>query len=503
MTRGEKVCKFIETYCKVPEGAHVGQPMVLLEFQRKFILDIYDNPAGTSRAYLSIARKNGKSATIAALVLAHLIGPVATLNSQIISGAQSRDQAAIIYKLAEKMVNLNPELRKLVRSVPSAKMLIGLPMNVEFRSIAAEAKTAHGLSPVVAILDETGQVQGPRDEFIEAIETSQGAHRSPLLIAISTQAATDADMFSLWLDDARQSSDPRIVAHVYSAPEGCELMDRDAWAAANPALGKFRSEQDMADFAERALRLPSAENSFRWLFLNQRIEANAPFISRSVWQRCAAEPLPIDDVPVYAGLDLSATNDLTALVMIGKIDGVWQVHPRFWLPADGLHEKARADRVPYDLWFDQGHLLAAPGKSVDYEYVAQHLRELFEQYDIVKLAFDRWGFKHLLPWLLKAGFDEQDIAAQFVEFGQGVQSMSPALRELEAEILNGRLAHGGHPVLTMCAANAVVRLDPAGNRKLDKSKSRSRIDGMVALTMAMGAAAADAEPDIDIMAMVA
>jgi len=502
MTRGEKVCKFIEIYCRVPEGAHVGQPMVLLEFQRRFILDIYDNPAGTSRAYLSIARKNGKSATIAALVLAHLVGPEAKLNSQIISGAQSRDQAAIIYKLAEKMVNLSAELRKLVRSVPSSKMLIGLPLNVEFRSIAAESRTAAGLSPVVAILDEIGQVSGPRDEFIEQIETSQGAHGSPLLIAISTQAATDADLFSLWLDDARQSHDKRIVAHVHSAPEGCDLMDCEAWRAANPALGAFRSEQDMADFAERASRLPSSENSFRWLFLNQRIEASAPFISRSVWQACGAPVEPIDDVPVYAGLDLSATNDLTALVLIGQVDGVWQVHPTFWLPADGLREKARQDRVPYDLWHDQGYLLAAPGKSVDYEYVAQYLRGLFDRYDIRKVAFDRWGFRHLQPWLLKAGFSEAEISEHFLEFGQGMQSMSPALRELEGEILNGRLAHANHPVLTMCMANAVVKSDPAGNRKLDKEKSRSRIDGAVALCMAVGAAPT-ADPLLDVMAMVA
>jgi len=503
MTRGEKVIAFVQKYCFVPEGAHVGKPMVLLEFQRRFIIDIYDNPAGTSRAYLSIARKNGKSATIAALALAHLVGPEAKLNSQIISGAQSRDQAGIIYKLAEKMVNLNPELRKIVRSVPSSKMLVGLPMNVEFRSISAEAKTAHGLSPVVAILDEVGQVSGPRDEFVEAIETSQGAHDGKaLLIAISTQAATDQDLFSQWLDDARQSHDPRIVAHVHSAPEGCELLDREAWKAANPALGAFRSEQDMADFAERAARLPSAENSYRWLFLNQRIEASSPFISRAVWQACGAPALPIDDVPVYGGLDLSATNDLTALVLIGNVGGVWQVHPFFWLPEDGLREKARVDRTPYDLWHDQGYLMAAPGKSVDYEYVAGILRGLFEKYDIRKVAFDRWGFRHLQPWLLKAGFSEAEIAEHFLEFGQGMQSMSPALRELEGEILNGRIAHANHPVLTMCMANAVVQTDPAGNRKLNKEKSRSRIDGAVALTMAVGAAPTS-DPLIDVMAMVA
>jgi len=502
MTRGEKVCKFIEVYCKVPEGAHVGKPMVLLEFQRKFILDIYDNPAGTSRAYLSIARKNGKSALIAAISLANLVGPEAKLNSQIISGAQSRDQAGIIYKLAEKMVNLNPELRKIVRSVPSSKMLVGLPMNVEFRSIAAESRTAAGLSPVVAILDEVGQVSGPRDEFIEQIETSQGAHDGKaLLIAISTQAATDADLFSQWLDDARQSHDPRIVAHVHAAPEGCELMDREAWKAANPALGAFRSEQDMADFAERAARLPSAENSYRWLFLNQRIEASSPFISRAVWQACGAEVLPIHDVPVYAGLDLSATNDLTALVLIGNVGGVWQVHPFFWLPEDGLREKARADRTPYDLWHQQNFILAAPGKSVDYEYVANFLRGLADRYDIRKIAFDRWGFRHLEPWLLKAGFSEDEIAERFDQFGQGMQSMSPALRELEGEILNGRIAHGNHPVLTMCMANAVVQTDPAGNRKLNKEKSRSRIDGAVALCMAMGVAP-NAAMDVNVETLI-
>jgi phage terminase large subunit-like protein len=184
---------------------------------------------------------------------------------------------------------------------------------------------------------------------------------------------------------------------------------------------------------------------------------------------------PIEGVPVYGGLDLSAVNDLTALVLTGRVDGIWQVHPTFWLPAEGLREKAAKDRVPYDVWRDQGHLLAAPGKSVDYEYVAEYLRGLFDRLDVRKIAFDRWGFKHLKPWLLKAGFSEQQIEgddAVFEEFGQGFQSMSPALRDLEGEILNGRLAHGAHPVLTMCAANAVVQTDPAGNRKLAKHQER-------------------------------
>ena len=136
MTRGEKVCAFIEQYCLIPEGAQVGQPIKLMKFQKQFILDVYDNPHGTSRAYLSVARKNGKSALIAAVVLAHLVGPEAKQNSQIISGARSRDQASLVFKLAEKMIRLSPELSKIVRIVPSQKMLIGLICNVEYKAIA-------------------------------------------------------------------------------------------------------------------------------------------------------------------------------------------------------------------------------------------------------------------------------------------------------------------------------------------------------------------------------
>lgn len=494
MTRGERVIAFIERYCRVPEGRHVGKPLRLMEFQKRFIREVYDNPNGTSRAYLSIGRKNGKSALIACLALAHLVGPEARQNSQIISGALSREQAALVFRLMQKMIGLDETLRRkdVTRIVPSQKQIIGIRLNVEYKAISAEAGTAHGLSPVLAILDETGQVKGQHSDFIEAITTSQGAHENPLLVAISTQAATDNDLFSRWLDDAENSEDPRIVSHVYSAPQDCDLSDREAWRAANPAMGEFRSITDLEDLAARAERLPSEENSFRWLYLNQRIEATAPFIGRKVWQECGTHPAPLDDgAIVFGGLDLSQVSDLTALVLVSPVDGVWQVHPTFWLPEAGLREKAKADRVPYDVWAKNGSLTPTPGPVVDYGYVAAHLFDLSQRLDLRKIAFDRWNFAHLKPRLIEAGFRDDQLDgdnAIFVPMGQGFQSMSPALRDLESAILTQRVAHGDHPVLSMCAANAVVQMDPAGNRKLAKHKSRGRIDGMVALAMAMSVA---------------
>ena len=487
MTRAARIITFIEGFCVTPEGADVGKPLVLAEFQKDFIRDVYDNPAGTRRAILSIARKNGKSALIAGLLLAHLVGPEAKQNSQIVSGAMSRDQAALVFNLASKMVQASPKLSRLVRIVPSGKRLIGLPMNVEFRALAAEGKTAHGLSPVLAILDEVGQVRGPQSDFVDAITTSQGAHENPLLIAISTQAATDADLLSLWIDDAATSNDPKIVCRVYAAPEGCELTDTEAWRAANPALGLFRSESDLREQLTQAQRMPSMENTARNLLLNQRVSTDSPFVSPDVWKACSGPVEPLDG-PVFAGLDLSARTDLTALVLVGKVGDVWHVRPYFWTPEQGLHDRAKRDRVPYDLWVKQGHLRTTPGATVDYEHVAAGMLEIMADLDVRAIAYDRWRIDLLRKELGDLGAD-----LPLIEWGQGFKDMAPALDALEAELLNGRVAHGNHPVLSMCAANACVTKDPTGARKLDKSRTTGRIDGMQALAMAMGAAVTNEE----------
>lgn len=480
MTRGERVCAFIERFCRVPEGSQVGKPIKLADFQRRFILAVYDNPAGTRRAYLAIARKNGKSALIACLLLAHLVGPEARQNSQLVSGARSRDQAALVFALASKMVQLSPELSKLVRIVPSGKRLIGLTMNTEFKALAADGTTAHGLSPVLAILDEVGQVKGPQDDFIDAITTAQGAHDEPLLIAISTQAPTDADLFSIWLDDAERSEDPAIVSHVYAAPEGCDLDDTEAWKSANPALGLFRSLRDVEEQAAQAKRMPSSENTFRVLTLNQRVNMVSAFVSPGVWKAGNGTPGDLDGL-VFGGLDLSATTDLTALVLTCRRDGVLQIVPHFWMPQDMVAEATRRDRAPYDVWVRQGLMRTTPGKVIDYDFVARDIGEICAGLNVGKIAFDRWRMDRM-----KAALERMGIDLPLEPFGQGFVSMAPALDALEADLLGERVRHGAHPVLAMCAANAVAVKDPAGNRKLDKSKATGRIDGMVALAMAEG-----------------
>lgn len=486
-TRGERVCAFIERYCRVPEGSKVGQPFLLEDFQRKFIIEVYDNPYVTRNAYLSIAKKNGKTGLVAALLLAHIAGPEARSNTQVVSGAQSRDQASLVFALAEKIIGLSPDLSLVTRIVPSTKRIYGLSKNVEYRALSAEAKNTHGISPWLAILDEVGQVEGPVDPFVTAVITSQGAYENPLLVAISTQAAKPDDLFSTWLD---APDHPKTVKHVYTAPEECELDDRRAWAAANPALGKFKSMSDLEAMATQAMLIPANEADFRNFSLNQRVQKNSPFVSRRVWEENGALPRPLDRCRVWGGLDLASVNDLCALVLVGE-DG--DIEPHFWLPKVGIAEKSKKERVPYDMWAKDGLLHLTPGRAIEFEHVAEFLRGVFDRCDVQAFGFDRALMRFLKPWLKKAGFtgcDEETAPegsefAKFVEFGQGTLSMTPALREMEVRLLSKWFRHGMHPVLTMCAANATTTGD-SGARKFEKTKARGRIDGMTALANAVG-----------------
>jgi phage terminase large subunit-like protein len=492
--------------CFVPEGRLVGKPIKLAPFQREFLEAIYNNPAGTRRAILSMGRKNAKTTISACLLLNHLCGPSAhdRPNSQLYSAAQSRDQAALLFSLAAKMIRLNPELARAVRIQETAKSLICGELGAHYRALSAEATTAMGLSPQFTVHDELGRVRGPRSPLYEALETATAAVEAPLSIVISTQAASDEDLLSILLDDAVAGHDPQTVVKLYAAPPENDAFSEEAIRAANPGFDYFMNKAEVLSMAATARRMPAREMEYRNLVLNQRVDTSSPFLSVDVWKACGGPPGDLTGCRVFAGLDLSTTTDLTALVLAGceALTEVWHILPFFFLPEEGIAERARSDRVSYDVWVEQGYIELTPGTTVSYEFLAQRLLELIDDYNIKKIAFDRYNFSHLKPWLLQAGFSEAAITEKFLEFGQGYKSMSPALRDFESLLFERKLRHGNHPVLTMCIANSTVTSDPAGNRKLDKKRARGRIDGAVALVMAMGCAPASMTKTIDVRALI-
>ena len=479
-TRGERNADWIERYCRVPEGKLIGQKVKLSAKQRRWLKRIYDTPTRTF--ILSMGRKNAKTTFSGFLLLLHLCGPEAVPNGQLFSAAQSREQASILFNLSAKIVRMSPDLSETVSIRDTAKQLFCPDLGTLYRALSAEASTAYGLSPTFTVHDELGQVKGPRSDLYDALESASAAHDNPLSVVISTQAPTDADLLSVLIDDALTGADPMVKVELYTTPVDDDPFTEESIRKANPHYDEFMNRAEVRRQADKAKRIPSNEASYRNLILNQRVEARSPFVVRSVWMENGGEPCEPETLGIYAGLDLSSVSDLTALVGVSELG---DVYPTFWLPEEGLAEKSKADRVPYDTWAEQGFLETTPGRSIEYAFVAKHLRTFFDTYNVKQVAFDRYNMKFLRPWLIEENFTEEELE-RFVEFGQGFVSMSPAIRELESKLLSKKLRHGNHPVLAMCAANAVVVNDPAGNRKFTKQKATGRIDGMVALAMAVG-----------------
>ena len=500
MSRAHRNITWIERFLKVPDGPKRGQPFILSIWQKEIMYEIYDNEVATRQAILSFARKNGKSAFASALLLLHLLGPEARPGSQLYSAARSRDQAALIFGYASKMVRQTPALAKNVRLVPSKKEIRCPDLDAVFRSLSSDATTAFGLNPAFVIHDELGQVKGPQDDLYDSIETAMAAQDAPLSVVISTQAATDDDLLSVLIDDAKSSNDPSTICAVYSADDVADPFTLDGLEAANPGMHEFMSATELNRQMEKAIRLPSAKVSFQNLHLNMRVSTDMDFVTREEWMGCKGELPPLEEMEhLHAGLDLSRSRDLTAFVIIGYLEGKFYVYPTFWLPREGLQERSESLRVPYMMWREKGFLQATPGTLIDPRYAADHIWDVYNTGMLRKVAYDSWGYPSFItplinsgfpPWLVDPGEAEKDEML-FEIFGQGYKSMSPALKTAERLIVDRQVVHGNNPVMNMCLDNCIVTMDPAGNRKLDKGKAKRSIDGAVA--MVMGLAIADRE----------
>lgn len=501
--RAARIIEFIEKLT-VPSGKGAGKPFRLRAWQKRFIRAVYEPHVfsegewrrETRRAILSMGRKNGKTALIAALVLVHLVGPESDVHGELYSAANDREQASVIYNFARQMVELDADLMQMTVLVPSVKRMVAKATGSVYRAISAEAGTKHGLNPTFVVYDELSQSKDRA--LFDALDTSMGARIDPLFVVISTQSNDPQHILSQLIDDGLRAQDPSIVCHLYEVPlEQNDIFDEKCWRLANPALGDFRSLPEMRTLAARAKRLPSFEAPFRNLYCNQRVDSQSPFIARTEWFACQADATLDLGEEIYLGLDLSSTTDLLALVGVSARNGdrckAW-----FWKPAALVHAHETRDRAPYVQWAREGWLNTPDGRAIDYGFVARFIAELGADYQIRGLAYDRWRIENLLREFADIGCaayvegkDENEIGLRLVPWGQGFKDMAPAIDALELSIIERRFRHDGNPVLTFCFANAVVVTDPAGNRKLDKSKTRFRIDGAVATVMAIGLKARD------------
>ena len=495
LNRPERVKAFIEDL-PITAGKLAGTQMRLRPFQWNFIKAVYTEKPDGSRpirtAVLSMGRKNGKTQLAAALALCHLLGPEAEPRGEVYSAALTRDQASKLFAEMVAILTEHPELDdrvNIVRFTKIIEVLSGDGKGSIYQALSADADSKLGLSPSFVVYDELGSA--PNRKLYDALDTATGARDNPLLMAISTQAAADHHVFSEMVDyglkvQAGDVDDPSFHLTLHAAAQDADPWNADTWAVANPALGDFLSLENVQRMASQAQLVPSKESAFRNLILNQRVSAEARFIHRAEWDLCAT---PVDREalhgrPCWAGLDLGGTRDLTAAVFVfPREDGHIDVLPFHFMPENNIEGRSDEDRVPYDLWARQGHITLIPGATIDPSYIAHFMMQMSETYDVQSIAFDRWRIEDLKRELGLLGG-----ALPLSSHGQGFKDMSLAVDALERSVAERKLRHGGNPVLTMCASNAVVTRDPAGGRKLDKSKARGRIDGLVALAMALNVA---------------
>ena len=490
--KARRVIRFIECL-KHTKGEFHGKPFKLLPWQEKIIRDVFgtvrdEDPSMRqyNQVYIEIGKKNGKSELGAALALNMLINDD-EWKAEVYSCASDRQQAAIVFDVAVDMVRQNPTLSKLIKIIPSTKRMVYQPTGSIYQVLSSEVATKHGLNVSACIFDEL-HTQPTRALYDVMTQGSGDARKQPLWFFLTT-AGTDRNSVcwevhqkALDILEGRKH-DPRFYPVVYGLPDDADWQDEQNWYKCNPSLGYTITIDKVRDAYHKALETPADENMFRQLRLNQWVKQSIRWMPMDKWDECGAPVIPgdLEGRVCYAGLDLSSTSDLTTLVLVfppSDESEPYVILPFFWLPEETLPLRVRRDHVMYDVWEKQGFLQTTEGNVVHYGFIEKFICELGENYNIREIAYDRWNATQMVQNLEDDGFT-------MIPFGQGFRDMSPPTKELMRLVLEHRLGHGGHPVLRWNMDNAFVRTDPAGNLKIDKQKSTEKVDGAVALVMAL------------------
>jgi len=484
---GERAVRFVNAL-RHGKGQWAGQPFNLRPWQERIVRDIFGTlrPDGLRQyrtAWIEVPRKNGKTHLAAALALYLLVGDNEP-GAEIIGAAADRDQASLVFDVAANMVRGSKYLRGRLKVIPSTKRIVDPRTGSVYKAIAADVAGSHGFNASGIVADEVHA--WPNRELWDVLATSTGARRQPLTIAITTAGydrtsiAWELHEYALKVRDGLVD-DPTFYSVIYAADEGDDWEDEAVWRKANPALGDFRSLEEMRVLYQRAKENPALQNTFRRLYLNQWTSQETRWLDLAAWEATAGtvDRALLRGRECYAGLDLSSTTDLTALVLVFPMeDGTVHVLPFFWIPEDTALAKERRDRVPYTTWARQGFITMTPGNAVDYTRLEQDIRALATEFRVLEWAYDRWNASMLVQRM-------QEDGATVVPVGMGYATMSAPTKHLESLVLQKRLIHGNNPVLNWMADNLTVEQDAAGNIKPSKAKSRQRIDGMVALIMAL------------------
>jgi phage terminase large subunit-like protein len=476
---------------KHTKGVWHGKDFILLPWQEKIICDLFgtvkaDGYRQYNTAYIEVPKKAGKSELAAAVALYLTCGD-GEMGAEVYGCAADRQQASIVFDVAVQMVEQCPSLKKHIKPILSQKRLVFPPLNSFYQVLSAESYTKHGLNVHGVIFDEL-HAQPNRALYDVMLHGSGDARKQPLYFLITT-AGTNRNSICYEVhqkaDDLLKGrkNDPTFYPVIYGLEEGADWTDEKNWYKANPSLGVTVDIEKLRTAFISAKENPAEENLFRQLRLNEWTNQSIRWMPMEKWDKCA---FPVNEENLkgkicYGGLDLSSSTDITAFVLVFPPvdeDDKYCVLPYFWIPEETIELRVRRDHVPYDVWQAKGKIMTTEGNVIHYGYIENFIDSLNTIYNIKEIAFDRWGAVQMTQNLEGMGFT-------VVPFGQGYKDMSPPTKELMKLVLQQKIAHGGNEPLRWMMDNIYIKIDDAENIKPDKQKSTERIDGAVALIMAL------------------
>ncbi len=488
--KADRAVTFIENLCHT-KGKWAGTPFWLLPWQEQLIRDIFgivkaDGNRQFRTAFVEICKKVGKSELAAAVAL-YLLYADNEPSAEVYGAAADRQQASIVFDVAKQMVEMSPALMKRSKLMGATKRIVNYSNAGYYQVLSAEVGGKHGFSVSGLVFDEI-HTQPNRQLYDVLTKGSSDARQNPLHFIITT-AGNDRHSIAYELHTKAvdilegRRVDPTFYPVVYGLKDDEDWEDEANWYKVNPSLGYTVDIERLRDAYGEAKQNPADEVTFKWLRCNMWVSSTVAWIPDAIYMR-GNEPIDVDALAgrdCYAGLDLSSTGDITALVLIfppRNEDEKYVLLPYFWIPEETIPRRVKANSVPYDIWEKQGYIMSTEGNVIHYDFIEKFIMDLSEKYHILEIAVDRWNATQMIQNLEGEGFT-------IVPFGQGFSSMSAPTKEFYRLLMEGRIIHGGNPVLRWMAGNVVIDTDPTGNIKVTKAKSKEKIDGIVAAIMAL------------------
>lgn len=481
---------FFEGWLRHSKGKHAGKPFELLDWQAAMIAELFgwkrlaDDTRRYRVAYISTAKKQGKSTLLAGIGL-YLLVMDGENGAEVYGCGADREMASIVYREAASMVRASPQLSDVLEVIDSRRTIAYRKESAFYRVLSADAFRAEGLNIHGLLFDE---LHAQKDRRLwDALRYGGAAREQPLLCSITTAGYDRKGICYEQYQYAKAVAanwrhDPTFFSCIHEMEEGGDWKNPDVWPQANPSWGVTIKASDFALDVKEAEQSPTKLNSFLRYRLNTWTTSNVRWIAPEIWQKGSVALREFGDRPVYAGLDLATTYDLSALVLVcpDPADNSLDVLPFFWIPNDNAAERATRDKVDYLGWIRDGFIKVTEGNVTDYTVLHRDISEICQRYNVRQLAVDLKFNGQMIANMLQG--DGVDVKG----FPQGGRAMSAPAKTLENLTSGGKVRHAGHPVLGWCAENVAVHEDRYGNIFPSKAKSTERIDGIVALCQAIG-----------------